>query len=76
MSDEPKKPTYRPSRGFITDRESGRVTKKSAFLKRIERAQHATEFDETDLRIIGEGDTPPPKPLNVVLLDQSRRKRR
>jgi hypothetical protein len=71
-----KKPTFRPSRGFLTDHPIARKGKKSPFLKKLERAQVAAEFTEADLRIIGEHRMPPASSSNVVKLDQARRRPR
>ena len=72
----PKPPTYTPRNGFLLDEPSARKTKKSPFLKKLERAQIAAEFSEADLRIIGEHRTPPASSSNVVKLDQARRRPR
>lgn len=82
MTDEKKPPTsgplstpsYRPRRGFLLEQEVKRRTKKSPFLKKLERARNEVEFTEADLRIIGEHQTPAPASAKVIHLD-SRRKR-
>ncbi len=75
MADEPKTPNYSPKLGFLKDRPTRRLRKKSAFLRKIERAQLEAQFDAA-LDAAFAARRACPTPPNVVLLDQARRKTR
>jgi hypothetical protein len=80
MADEPKTPTYRPKLGFLKDRPSRRIRKKSAALRKIERAQVEAEieaqFDAALDAVLARRKSPEAPPTNVIPLDQARRKTR
>lgn len=80
MADEPKTPNYRPTKGFLKDRPSRRIAKKSAALRKIERAQAEAQIDaEFDAALdaaLTNKRAAEKAPRNVVLLDQARRKTR
>lgn len=76
MADEPKTPTYHPTKGFLKDRPSKRIRKKSAQLRRIERAQRVEQFDAVLDEVLASRRAIAAAPANVVPLDQARRKTR